>query len=326
MISIFKNKESQHAVTLTRDLFLQLIDCKEIDEMEKEARPGVCWQSWWPEGHRRKQEMAVQSGLFILDVDHIEDVDKWIAERRDELMGNRRIRIVHVSASGHGIRIVADRREETIFEDQLWLSAVLRTPFDPSCGDGSRLSFLVGRDKFVKIDLSVFDADFSNPYMGKPYTFAEKKQTFHKPSGKVGGKRGPQPWKGEGVNEDRVRKMVGEWIAWNGGEPPVGERNNRLFRLACVLAEVYGGNDGKVAEFLPSFGLDEAEVRRVAYSACLYSEHHLSAQWREWVDSLHAEAERKKKEEPSELDLLLLDMPIEEEITNYELDKLLLEL
>ena len=61
--------------------------------------------------------------------------------------------------------------------------------------------------------------------------------------------------------------IVAEWFKQNGGEPQEGERNVRLFRLACSLRYICDFNAERLYSIIPRFGLPSEEVRALVKSA-----------------------------------------------------------
>ena len=85
------------------------------NEEEKRALPAFCFQAHFTEG-KRCNANAQSSGLYMLDVDHIEGdayefgkqiVDNWVTT-----CSCPEIYIVHVTPSGHGLRIVAKAKKD----------------------------------------------------------------------------------------------------------------------------------------------------------------------------------------------------------------------
>ena len=125
-------------------------------------------------GHWRKQEAARLNGLFMLDVDHVEDPEalfaSWWKPAMDQLQedGNFHqngeamsqwakelgVVLVHVTPSGQGLRIVAkaDAAIGNIADNQLSLSKKLGVEPDEACKDASRCSFCPMFDDILYIN------------------------------------------------------------------------------------------------------------------------------------------------------------------------------
>ena len=102
-------------------------------------------------GRWRKQQAARLNGLFMLDVDHVENTRTAIADmlcRRDQpdlstLCTEMGIVLVHVTPSGHGLRFVAKASEVVgnLADNQQHLADMLGVEPDKACKDASRCSF-----------------------------------------------------------------------------------------------------------------------------------------------------------------------------------------
>ena len=108
--------------------------CREFDETET-AKGGMF-------RHRRLADCHL-NGLFMLDIDHIENpFEVWYKMRDDkELM--KSIALVHITSSSFGIRIVAtaDVSIGNLADNQIALAQKLGYKADESCIDATRNSF-----------------------------------------------------------------------------------------------------------------------------------------------------------------------------------------
>lgn len=64
------------------------------------------------------------------------------------------------------------------------------------------------------------------------------------------------------------KDIVQEWFRRSGGEPAVGERNDRLHRLAAHLRYITDNNEKVLLAIMPRYGLSEEEMRGLIHSAC----------------------------------------------------------
>ena len=171
---------------------------------KKRTLPGICWQATFDEtvsakGNRgcwRKQAAARLNGLYMLDVDHVEQPDTlfaaWTKATEEEVLrdGNHHekgeirrkwadglgVLLVHVTPSGQGLRIVAiaDVKRGNIADNQAWLAQTLGVEMDESCKDASRLSFCPSFDDIIYLDSNKlfnyenleFDEKFGDLYRG----------------------------------------------------------------------------------------------------------------------------------------------------------------
>ena len=145
--------------------------CRQITQI-KSGLPVLMYQATFDEstskkgyrGRWRKQTAARLNGLFMLDVDHIEDpraaVKRWVNEYAtdvplngmsfDELRKHfcdlHGILLIHVTPSGRGLRLVAkaDASVGNLADNQARLSQLLGVEPDAACKDASRCSFCPG--------------------------------------------------------------------------------------------------------------------------------------------------------------------------------------
>ena len=230
----------------------------------KSSLPAVTWQAYFPDGER-KSDKAVPSGLFMLDIDHMdEDPGKVYTERVAGRLAELGIRIVHKTVSCHGLRVVANCRPEfnSIEQNQRWLAEQLGLEYDGVCKDWARASFLVPGSYFYYIDAKVFDPEEPMPPLAWAETAPAPTPTM------AGGATQPLP---TAVQEDfkglPLKEIAMEWLNRNGGVPQEGERNAQLFKLATRLRYITDFNAAAIASALPPCGLGDAEVKAICASA-----------------------------------------------------------
>lgn len=142
---------------------------------ESVSRKGFrgCW---------RKQSAARLNGLFMLDVDHVENVKESIEKilsytkvlSLDILCDAFGILLVHVTPSGHGLRFVAKADAEigNLADNQIRLSKLLGVEPDEACKDASRCSFCPSANDILFINTkelftyenSEYDENFGPQY------------------------------------------------------------------------------------------------------------------------------------------------------------------
>ena len=118
-------KRSATAEICTEEVFNQMINnpmvvynCEKYQETHddkfKRRLPGICFHAWFTDG-KRHEESAVSSGLFIFDIDKMDELlgiapiifyKERIEPRIDELG----ILVAHVTPSANGLRLVAHLR------------------------------------------------------------------------------------------------------------------------------------------------------------------------------------------------------------------------
>ena len=292
--SYFSSPKASKGVECTYEQYLQAANdpkllelCNEIaQEVDKDKRgelkkrlPVITWQAYFP-GKRLAKE-AIPSGLFMLDIDHVDNpfelYSKQIASRTKELG------IVYVgkTASTHGLRIVAKCLPtlHTLEECQKWLASNLKVEYDGVCKDFARCSFLVHDSYTYYMDAKAIWQE--EPAVGTVYVGganpaqekAEMAQLLHaaqapavaaaevkdQTEGLFGG---PADYKGVPYEE-----ICKEWLEYTGGEPKEGERNARLYKLALRLRYITDFNPATMKRVMPRYGLPESEIDQLIHSA-----------------------------------------------------------
>ena len=251
-------------VTLTREQFEQLIRepwlkaiCDEIaagNLNRKRDLPAVCWQASFG-GEKRSNKTARPSGLFALDIDHIDQPDTLFHtfEHRLRELG---IYIAHKTPSTKGMRVVALCRPEfeTIADNQAWLARELNVEHDACTRDLARLSFLVPESYFYFYNPEVFDLEIDVEKVKEE----RREEVREEPPTKA-----PLAFRGIAYSH-----IVEKLIERTGGTPYEGERNNRLYLICRLLANITDRQPDLIFQVCPRFGLSEAEVRACCESAC----------------------------------------------------------
>lgn len=287
--SIFNNAKSQKANICTRDGFMDLSgqqwlkdlcnaianepDADKRGEMKKRL-PVITWQAWFDD--RRVSSKAHPSGLYMLDIDHVDAPLKLYKDNIEPLIAECGIMYVGITASGKGLRVVAKCRKEftTIEECQRWLADKLKTEYDGVCKDWARCSFMTDGTRTLYLDMQVFA---QNPEPGTVYEVGAKKPSTT-PT------RPPLPSETEAAKDiDQREGLFGgqsdyeglklediakEWLRRNGGEPTMGERNAKLYKLATRMRYICDFNQATMLRVMPSYGLGEEEMNSLIRSAC----------------------------------------------------------
>ena len=149
--------------------------CREF-EATKTAKGGMF-------RHRRLADCHL-NGLFMLDIDHIDNpMEVWYKMRDDkELM--KSIALVHITSSSCGIRIVgvADINIGNLADNQITLAKKLGYKADDSCIDATRNSFAPKEEDIIYINEELL-FDYYNDAYDKRFTpeYRQKKtQPFFK--------------------------------------------------------------------------------------------------------------------------------------------------
>lgn len=304
--SCFSTAKSPRAQDCTYERYLEwsndkrvLQKCNEIaaetdadkrGELKKQL-PVITWQSAF-DGKRNSKE-AKPSGLFMLDIDHVDEPGKLYADKVGGRVKELGIVYVGMTASRHGLRIVAKCRKEfgTLGDCQKWLAAQLEVEFDGVCKDWARCSFMVHDSYTYYMDAKAIWQD--DPEEGEVYSLdgaykpnvemekmlegnpnssatseshlEDQARVSRVEDGSANGGGacdqreglfgGPSDYKGVPY-EDIAR----EWLEYTGGEPTEGERNARLYKLALRMRYITDFNEATMLRIMPSYGLPKSEM------------------------------------------------------------------
>lgn len=233
---------------------------KQVAELKK-MLPAVTWQAHFADGVRNNDH-AEPSGLYMLDIDHVDDPRGMFKQWQPALLLECGVVFVHVSPSGAGLRIVARCMYEgrTIAQNQAWLADKLCVlNYDAACKDFARLAFLSSYDDILFRD---FDGMFGNhvalPAAAEQYAPSTLKE----------------PAKAEQQNlftdEQRTKEyrghLVGEiaqrWVE-HLGAPVEGVRHNFYYELAKTFRHIVDNDFGVLLAQLPDFGLSLDERQKI---------------------------------------------------------------
>ncbi len=263
----------------------------------KKQLPAFLFMASFPSG-RRRQKDAVLNGLVMLDFDNVADpralFGTWQAAGYVERLG---ILLAHVTPSGRGLRLVAkaDARRGNLADNQHYIASQLGLEADEACKDASRISFAFPLDyllyenkELFEYDNKEFDRQYGAEYRGGDSSprAADGDRDGQPGGGAAGGPAGaPEEGAGQSARQARhvelgadengepafrgvaYRKIVDEWWRQQGGRPVVGERNQKLHRLAAHLRYICDNSADALMRVMPSYGLSEAEMRQLCDSA-----------------------------------------------------------
>ncbi len=299
--SIFHSTRSPLGTECTADFFNDatsaewvkklLADIAKEPDKEKRAKlknklPVITWQAYFP--GRRVNTEAQPSGLFMLDIDHVENPYKIYTSfcGRVKELG---IVFVAKTPSTKGLRVVARCRPEftSIAECQKWLAKEIGVDeFDEACKDWARCSYLVHFDYFYYLDNSIFTEE---PAPGTVYAGganpvqvnAEMEEMLSLEGAHVvapaallkenaqdgvdqreGLFGGDSSYKGIPYTE-----IIKEWFDRNGGEPVEGDRNTKLYQLATRLRYITDFSAATMVRVMPAYGLPPLEIRTIINNA-----------------------------------------------------------
>lgn len=294
--SIFKSPKSPQGELCTYQLYMDTANaqwllrlCNDIaaekdadkrSELKKKL-PVITWQAFFP-GKRISKE-AQPSGLFMLDLDHVDNPGQLYSEKIAGRLSELGIVYVGITASRHGLRIVAKCLPtlHSIEECQKWLASNLKVEYDGVCKDWARCSFMVHDSYTLYMDAKAIWQDEpavgtvyaggSNPVQvnaemeemlktAQPATPSEQPaQPVDQREGLFGGS---DDYKG--ISYSQIAK---EWLESTGGEPTEGERNARLYKLALRMRYITDFNPATMLRVMPRYGLPETEMQQLIHSA-----------------------------------------------------------
>lgn len=283
--SIFSSPKASKGELCTYDKFLEVslsprikqlcdeiaaeTDADKRGELKKQL-PVITWQAYFK--GRRVAKEAEPSGLFMLDIDHVENPFELYSTKVASRIKELGIMFVGMTASRHGLRVVAKCLPtlQSIEECQRWLASSLKVEYDGVCKDWARCSFLVHESYTYYLDGKLFSDE---PELGTLYAVGtnpvQVNADFEKAIEEAAPKEEEQAAEAEqqtykGVPYSTIAK---EWLESTGGEPSKGERNTRLFKLATRLRYITDFNESRLVAVMPRYGLPEAEVRELVRHA-----------------------------------------------------------
>lgn len=326
--SLFKSAKAQKGELCTYERYLELSNsedllklCNQIaSEDDKDKRgelkknlPVITWQAYFE--NRRVNNEAEPSGLFMLDIDHVESHAKLYQEKIASQIKHLGIVYVGMTASRHGIRIVAKCLPtlSSIDECQKWLSSNLKIEYDESCKDWARCSFLVHDSYTFFMDANAIWQEeaaagtlYSNAKNPSQVNSDMEKSLNEKTDTNEVDQReglfgGQEDYKGIPLTQ-----IAEEWLKANGGEVTTGERNTRLFKLALRMRYITDFNAATMLRVIPSYGLPETEMKELVHHAIQGT--RAQSMPKDLVDIIYSiQARRELNEENFELPPIITD-------------------
>ena len=246
-------------------------DFQHGDAKAKKRLPAVMWQASF-NGKSRKNENAIPSGLYMLDLDHLEGNTAQIASTFMAKVNECGIMLIHTTPSGHGLRVVARMMAaqgfSTIGEYQLWLAAQLGfapEQVDTATHDLARMSFVPPENYVHYMDGRIFTMDPECTI--KPQNNVAPSPSVAKPKSTTDTEV-PSPSDGttlqthyQGIPLTDIAKRLIENIFDT--EICEGNRNSSLYKLARVFRYVCDFNPQVMAAAIPHYGLADGEVMEI---------------------------------------------------------------
>lgn len=293
--SIFKSARAQKGELCTRQLYVDTANaqwllrlCNDIAAEQdtdkrgelKKKLPVITWQAFF-EGRRLNKE-AQPSGLFMLDIDHVDNPGEIWAKQVAARVKELGIVYVGMTASRHGLRIVAKCLPtlHSLEECQKWLASNLKVEYDSCCKDFARCSYLVHDSYTYFMDAKAIWDD--EPATGTVYAGGKNAAQDNAEMEALLREADATPSEQPAQPVDQREGLFGgadeydgipyadiakEWLETNGGEPHNGNRNTQLFALACRLRYITDFNEAHMLRVMPSYGLPESEMKQLIHSA-----------------------------------------------------------
>lgn len=229
---------------------------KESYQKAKQLLPSVMWVGKdAANGKSRKASDLTPTQLYMVDIDHCKhDPREWWEEQvayRQAIDYDFKIKVVHVTPSGKGLRIVAEATQafKSVQEHMDWLVDILNLEelgdYDRQCRDLSRQSFLVPKSDFIYINPDVF-----------------KDERNYKPIECAKLPNGAETYRRRSV-EPTAARLLGNGEADNGTINDSGETNEGSHPTTSEDRKDTGGATGNENEFL-NFEYRGNSVRRIA--------------------------------------------------------------
>ena len=271
-----------------------LLDGKDPDEMArlKQQLPVVYFHAQSFKDNLRKSANALPSGLVMLDIDHVENPNDFLAlEFLEKDAGNireflkeNRIALIAKTPSNHGIRIVGEMQKgETIVQAQQRLANLFEVKqYDAVTKDLARASFVMPWSYVFYFDEKLLQSPDQPTAQKWGDTIVDAQP--NSPASLVeggggkgaGGGLGTQPQRDKGdtqptspnqSEEDRTRKIALQLLELLGGQPTQGERNNIYYNLCRHLRTICAFSPDWLVRIVPDFGLSLEERCATAASA-----------------------------------------------------------
>lgn len=291
-------------------------DFQHGDANAKKRLPAVMWQASF-NGKARKNENAVPSGLYMLDLDHLEGNTAQIASTFMKKVNECGIMLIHTTPSGHGLRVVARMMAaqgfSTIGEYQLWLAAQLGfapEQVDTVTRDLARMSFVPPENYVHFMDGRIFTMDpectikpqqnnvAPSPVVVKPQPTATTPTTAD--TTPPASADGTLQTHYQGIPLTDIAKRLIENIFDT--EICEGNRNSSLYKLARVFRYVCDFNPQVMAAAIPHYGLADSEVMEICRNTInTFRRTDMPPELREVVAELREEqAEEQDEDEAGE--------------------------
>ncbi len=277
---------------------------REGDKDAKTKLPAVCWSGYTQEGNTRKIESMTPTGLYIIDIDHIQvQGDKGQGDKVREVWENilgkmpadiiEALRLAHITPSGKGLRMVMQCTENfpTLAEHMQWLDEQIGFneygDFDTAVKDISRLSFIPQASDILFESEKLWEDEPNFNPIDSPLTpllksgeqsatTNEKKSqatnAYSSPLSKRGA--GGESWTpvrsiytGETYRGTPLTEIIDKYIEVY-GTPEKGEMHNFYNKMVRDFRNICNNDPRILHDLLPRFGGDNATEYVNTLSQC----------------------------------------------------------
>lgn len=224
---------------------------------------------------KRASVDAIPSGLAMLDVDHVDNPREAYIRllpegKSEEWFVENGIYLISITASGHGLRVIGERREyEAIEAAQLRMATALGiNEYDAVTKDLARASYVVPRDYILWIyESGLFSEEERSDLVDLPTDKVHLALPPHETSldAALPDKEGEE-LSYRGIPYAAIVEQLQIAIGTGGGAEQ-GERNTVYFSLANYMRYICDFNAELLVRVLPDFGLSEQERRQAISSA-----------------------------------------------------------
>ena len=270
---------------------------REGDKDAKTKLPAVCWSGYTAEGNTRKIESMTPTGLYMIDIDHIDHLtpEKVFEEIRGKLPADiiEALRLAHITPSGKGLRMVMQCTENfpTLAEHMQWLDEQIGFnqygDFDTAVKDVSRLSFIPQASDILFESEKLWEDEPNFNPIDSPLTpllksgeqsatTNEKKSqatnAYSSPLSKRGA--GGESWTpvrsiytGETYRGTPLTEIIDKYIEVY-GTPEKGEMHNFYNKMVRDFRNICNNDPRILHDLLPRFGGDNATEYVNTLSQC----------------------------------------------------------
>lgn len=255
------------------------------DTSAKSQLPAFCWTGRCKEGTSRAAANMEPTHLYMCDVDHCddprgawEDIRQKVLLAWEENQKDYGIRLVHVTPSGKGLRIVASCQEDfpTLKEHMEWLCEELNLDsygdFDSCVKDLSRLSFAVPADYILYKSCDLFEEPKKKPITGATNVVTTVSETPKVSDGNVEDDIEAHKEEYEGYKECTYKgtlltTIIEKYLEVY-GEPSQGEKHNFYNQMVKNFRCIADNNPRILHALLPRFGGDTPDEYYKTLSQC----------------------------------------------------------